>query len=213
MSRTLVDQLNIVRKAMGIEPGNGVDDIHNTLVKLYRRRGLTGFHAILQFIIASYLYKKGYDVTVEAGIGRNLKADVFGEAPWGSLIVEVETGFIPRHYMLHGASYIKARVVYKLLAYAPLADEFAIAVPFNMDLANILPFEIITDPTSATAARSASTILSRFFPSRYKDLLNNIDRASLSKIYRIHIEDMNVAVEEVNPQSLYPRPSIVPYII
>ena len=212
MSQTLTDQLNIIRKIMGVEPGNGVDDIHNTLVKLYRRRGLTGFHALLQFIIASYLYKKGYDVTVEANIGRNLKADVLGEAPWGSTIVEVETGFIPRHYILYGTSYIKARILYKLLAYAPLADEFAIAVPFNMDLFNILPFEIITGPASI-AAKSASRILSRFFPSRYKDLLDNIGRVSLSKIYRVHIEDMNVSVEEVNPYSFRPRQSIAPYII
>ncbi|MCE4605688.1 MAG: hypothetical protein F7C08_04060 [Desulfurococcales archaeon] len=199
---------------MGIEPKDGLREAYNTLSILYKRRGIAGVHALVQYTVAAYLYKKGYDIQVERLVGNGLRADIYGEAPWGRIIVEVETGFIPHNMLLYGEAYMKARTSYKLLSYSTLTDEFYIAIPASTNPATLLPRWILREPKQRGPddVDEARRLLESFYP-HHSNLLDRISDAKLNGIYTVSFNGSKINITMLRLSALKGKGAPILYII
>ena len=115
-------------------------------------------HSAMELVVAAYLMSKGYDVDVEVKLNE-LRCDVMG---WNdeTVIVEVETGFVPPEHALDPDSFCRARVASKIARYSQYSDKFYLAAPptYLMDI----PSFLLTPPH----ARSEIELR------RWKDLLD-----------------------------------------
>ena len=94
-----------------------------------RFRGSSRLHRLLQLRVAEWLDSLGFDVYVEEPLEGGLVADVYAESPWGSLIVEVETGFVAPSKLELAEAYLAGKALVKAFKYSPHADIFAVALP------------------------------------------------------------------------------------
>ena len=184
-----------IDRLMGVQHYNGLRNVYDRLVKLYRRRGLARYHALLQYIMASKLYTEGYDVEVEWEVGGGYRADVYGEAPWGTVIIEVETGFIPPGVLLEASSYLQARIIYKAAMYSRAADSFALAVPYSMNIEDIAPSWLFKEPGSRLVEyREVLNLVSRYFNGPLT--LNDLEEARIDVIYLVRLSNSGVELVE-----------------
>ncbi|RLF05241.1 MAG: hypothetical protein DRK00_04925 [Thermoprotei archaeon] len=107
------------------------------LKELALRRVISSNHTVMELVVAAYLLSRGYEVEVEHALSPSLVCDVYGVKDGRSLIVEVETGFVPPENSLDPVAYRMARELSKVARYSRYADEFAVAVP---------PFHILQLP-------------------------------------------------------------------
>ncbi len=113
---------------------NGISRVLDVLDLEVSRGGIARYHAILQFIVALDLYKRGFDVSVEEPVDGGFKADVYAECPTGRVIVEIETGYIPPD-RIHGLEeFLDAKIAFKAIAYSIYADLFILATPSHIRL-------------------------------------------------------------------------------
>ncbi len=192
-----------IDRLMGVQHYNGLKDVYDRLVRLYRRRGLARYHALLQYIMASKLYTEGYDVEVERAVGGGYRADVYGEAPWGTIVIEVETGFIPPGVLLEASSYLQARIIYKAAMYSGAADRFGLAVPYSMNVEDIAPPWLFKDPDSRLVEyREVLSLVSRYFngPIGVEDL----EGARIDIVYLIRLSSSGVELLEYRGGSSIP---------
>lgn len=82
-----------------------------------------------QDVVAKYLGSLSYEVSEEFSVGDGLVADVYGKSKRSTIIVEVETGYVPPNRLGDAERYLAARVLAKTLEYSRFADEFYIATP------------------------------------------------------------------------------------
>jgi len=85
-------------------------------------------HSAMELVCARELLLMGYSVDVEHEIG-GLVCDVYAEVDGHSLVVEIETGFVPPDHALDPLRYCRARIASKIARYGCLADRFALALP------------------------------------------------------------------------------------
>ncbi len=132
----------IVQKINKYQKGNlhsdGLQEILFKLSLLTDKRSLSSYHALIQYVLALNLHKKGYDVWVEKPLPEGLKADVYAEHPLGSVIIEVETGYIPKSCIERPLSFLIGKIVHKALLYSKYSDKFFIALPAYISLPNEL---------------------------------------------------------------------------
>ncbi len=86
-------------------------------------------HRLVQVRVAEWLDSLGFDVYVEEPLGGGLVADVYGESPWASIIVEVETGFVAPSSIDRAEEYLAGKALAKASRYSSHADIFAVAAP------------------------------------------------------------------------------------
>ncbi len=96
-----------------------------------RPRGgsVSRYHRLIQEIVASWLEGRGYDVSLEEPLPGGLVADVYAESPWGTVIVEVETGYVAPRALMVAEHYLEGRIIGKALKYSRFSDVFAVAAP------------------------------------------------------------------------------------
>jgi hypothetical protein len=94
----------------------------------------------MELICAKYLIQNGFEANLEHVIG-NLSTDVYAKKGFGSLIVEVETGFVPPEHALDPITYLRARVASKITRYSSYANKFVLATT---------PYYIMQIPPSLT---------------------------------------------------------------
>jgi len=118
---------------------------------------------------------------------------------FGSLIVEVETGFVPPDHALDPATYCKARIASKITRYGNHSDKFALGVP---------PYYILQIPPALTRPpRDRKSEELREIKSRcdlyYKNPPVSFDEIRNAHLHTIYVIDMDeVTVQEVDP-SIY----------
>jgi len=98
------------------------------LVSLNRRNLVKINHSVMELVCAKYLILAGYTVEVEKVLN-NISCDIYCFKGLGSLIIEVETGFVPPEHALDPSTYIKARIASKITRYSGYAEKFGLAVP------------------------------------------------------------------------------------
>lgn len=103
--------------------------LRDKLVSLYKRNAVKINHSIMEIVCAKYLILSGYH-TVELEYALNgITCDIYALKGLGSLIIEVETGYVPPEHAIDPVTYCKARVTSKIARYSGFAEKFALAAP------------------------------------------------------------------------------------
>jgi len=111
------------------ETGRKLAEVKERLIQLHRENVVKINHSAMELVCAKYLVEKGYEVLVEHPLDGGLTCDLFAAKGYGSLIVEIETGFVPPDHALDPSAYIAARIASKIIRYSSLAGKFALGVP------------------------------------------------------------------------------------
>jgi len=86
-------------------------------------------------LCAEKLIVEGYEVKVEHKLKGNLVCDVYGTKGESTIVVEIETGFVPPSHALDPARYCYARIISKTARYSAFGNRFVLGTTVT----NILP--------------------------------------------------------------------------
>jgi len=172
--------------------------LKDRLIKLRTQNVVKINHTVMEVVCAKHLILKGYDVDVERLIDGGLTCDLCGVKGYGTLIVEVETGFVPPDHALDPMTYCKARIASKIARYSNYADKFGLGTPPHYIIQIPPPF------TKAPRYRSLEELeeIKSLCDLYYKDppvSLDEIRNARLHSIYIIDVETLTT--HEMDPSS------------
>ncbi len=112
--------------------------LRDSLFKMHRERKVKINHSVMEMICAKFLIQDGFNVNIEHELN-GISTDIYAKKGFGSLIVEVETGFVPPTHALDPVNYLRARVTSKITRYSAFANKFILATT---------PYYIMQIPTS-----------------------------------------------------------------
>jgi len=112
-----------------------LDVVRSHLVDLYRKNLVKINHSVIELLCAGKLIAEGYDIKVEHVLTNTLVCDVFGTKGESTIIIEIETGFVPPSHALDPARYCYARIISKTARYSGYANRFFLGTTVT----NILP--------------------------------------------------------------------------
>jgi len=173
--------------------------LKDRLIRLNEENVVKINHSVMELVCAKHLILKGYEVDVEHPLAEGLICDLYGVKGYGTLIVEVETGFVPPDHALDPATYCKARIASKITRYGNHSDKFALGVP---------PYYILQIPPGLTRPpRDRKSEELREIKSRcdlyYKNPPVSLDEIRNARLHTIYVIDVDgVTVQEVDP-SIY----------
>jgi hypothetical protein len=180
-------------------------ELKERLVQLHRENIVKINHSVMELVCAKHLVEKGYEVQVEQSLGEDLVCDLFAVKGYGSLIVEVETGFVPPEHALDPSAYIAARIASKIIRYSSHAGKFALGIPPHY----ILQFpEVLTQPPRERKPSDLKIIknLCDFYYQNPPVSLKEIRDARIHVIYTIDVD--KAAIGEVDPETYLKRHSL-----
>lgn len=108
--------------------GQKLRSLGDKLAKMHGEGLVKINHSVMELVLAKHLTAAGYEVDVERVLD-GLSCDVYATKRFGTLIVEVETGFVPPEHALDLLAYLRARITSKITRYSNRADKFALAAP------------------------------------------------------------------------------------
>ena len=173
--------------------------LKDRLIRLNEENVVKINHSVMELVCAKHLILKGYEVDVERLLEGGLTCDLYGVKGYGTLIVEVETGFVPPNHALDPTTYCKARIASKITRYGNHSDKFALGVP---------PYYILQIPPALTSPlRNRKPEELREIKSRcdlyYKNPPVSLDEIKNARLHTIYVIDVDgVTVQEVDP-SIY----------
>ncbi len=173
-------------------------ELKERLFQLHRENVVKINHSVMELVCAKYLIEKGYDVLVEHTLDGALTCDLFGVKSYGSLIVEIETGFVPPDHALDPSAYIAARITSKIVRYSSFAGKFALGMPPHY----VLQFPaIFTQPPRARKPDDLEAIksLCDLYYRNPPVTLKEVKEARIHAVYIIDVDD--VVVREAEPEN------------
>jgi len=170
--------------------------LKDRLVRLHGENLVKINHSVMELVCAKYLILGGYEVDVEHPLDGGLTCDLYGVKGYGTLIVEVETGFLPPEHALDPMTYLKARITSKITRYSNYCNKFGLGTP---------PHYIVQiPPTLIKPPRYRTTEEIQEIKGRcdlyYKNppvTLEEIRNARLHTIYIIDVDE--ITVQETDP--------------
>jgi len=180
------------------EPKEKLIELKDRLVQLYKANLVKINHSVMELVCAKHLISKEYNVEVEHQLDGGLSCDLFAVKSYGSLIVEIETGFIPPEHALDPSAYTSARIASKIIRYSDHAGKFALGIPPHYILQ--IP-QVFTVPPRQRALENLKTMknLCDLYYQNPPVSLEEIKNARLHVIYVIDVD--NAAVQEVDPET------------
>ncbi len=171
----------------------------NRLIKLRREDRVKINHSVLELLCAKSLITKGLDVQLEHPLPDNLVCDVYGKDRDGtSLVVEIETGFVPPTYALRPSTYSSARVASKIARYSSHADRFALGTTPS----NILRIPAFFQQPASHRFIEAALEVKALCDVLYKHPPITVDQIVHGRLDSVYIVDLdNAKVHEVPPDS------------
>lgn len=178
-----------VRKLKGLK---------DRLIQLHLENVVKINHSVMELVCGKYLAEKGYDLLVEHPIEGGLTCDLFGVKGYGSLIVEIETGFVPPDHALDPSAYISARIASKIVRYSSYAGKFALGMPPHY----VLQFQSVftqpprdRKPDDLDAIKTLCDLYYQNPPVTLKEVRN-------ARIHAVYIIDVDQAtVREAEPEA------------
>jgi len=117
-----------------------LENLKDRLIELSQKGLVKINHSVMELVCAKRLMLKGYEeVDVEHDLGGGLICDVYAVKGHGTLVVEVETGFVPPENALDPELYCRARVASKITRYSARVDKFGLGIP---------PYYVLQIPSS-----------------------------------------------------------------
>jgi hypothetical protein len=171
------------------------------LVRLHSEGLIKINHSVMELVCAKHLIVAGHDVDVESVLD-GLSCDIYATKGLGTLIVEVETGFVPPKHALDLLTYCKARITSKITRYSNNADKFALAAPPHYVM---WIHKALTKPPRHRTAEEIEEIktLCDLYYNNPPVRLDEIRNARLHAIYLLNVDAGSV--EETDPLSYLRR--------
>ena len=175
-----------------------LNELKRRLIHLHDERIVKINHSVMELVCSKQLILKGYDVQVERRLENKLVCDLYAEKGYGSLIVEVETGYIPPSHALDPSSYTLARIASKIIRYSACAERFALGVP---------PHYIVRYPKTLTVPprcrkREKLKSIKRLCDKYYQNPPIRLNEIQYARIHGIYIIDVDhTRTQEVDPQA------------
>jgi len=171
-------------------------DLRDSLLRMYKERRVKINHSVMELICAKFLVQDGFNVDLEHELN-GISTDIYAKKGFGSLIVEVETGFVPPDHALDPVNYLRARVTSKITRYSAFANKFILATT---------PYYIMQIPTSLVKPprfRSEEEVmyLKSLCDQYYTNppvSLEEIRNARLHSIYVVDVDNTSIREWEVN---------------
>jgi hypothetical protein len=175
-----------------------LDRLKDRLIELHKSNVVKINHSVMELVCAKHLILKQYDVDIEHQLGATLTCDLYATKGYGSLIVEVETGFIPPEHALDPSAYLLARIASKVIRYSNYADKFALGIPPHYILP--IPPLLTVPPRQRTieTLKDMKSLCDRYYLSPPVSL-DEVKNARLHTIYVIDVD--NASIQEINPET------------
>lgn len=190
--------LTRLTEGMDRETGRKLNTLKNRLIRLNEENIVKINHSVMELVCAKHLILKGYGVDVEHPVEGGLICDLYGVKGYGTLIVEVETGFVPPEHALDPVAYCRARIASKITRYSSHSDKFGLGIP---------PYYILqipqgfTQPPRYRKSEELKEIKSRC-DLYYKNPPVSLDEIKNARLHTIYIIDVDGAVvQEIDPGS------------
>jgi hypothetical protein len=171
-------------------------ELRDSLLRMYMERRVKINHSVMELICAKFLVQDGFNVDLEHELN-GISTDIYAKKGFGSLIVEVETGFVPPDHALDPVNYLSAKVTSKITRYSAFANKFILATT---------PYYIMQIPTSLVKPprfRSEEEVmhLKSLCDQYYTNppvSLEEIRNARLHSIYVVDVDNAAIREWEVN---------------
>lgn len=196
---TLISRLKI---GTNPEVEEKITALARRLVELREKNLLKINHSVLEMIAAKNLILRGYSVDLECTVGENLACDVLATKGMGTMIVEIETGYVPPAHALDPSNYIRARIASKIARYSTFSHKFALGAPPHY----LLPIpESLTKPPRYRDEDDIKTI-KQYCDQYYSNPPVTREEILNARIHSVHIIDVdNMTVNETDPQDYIRR--------
>lgn len=172
--------------------------LRDRLIELHKSNVVKINHSVMELVCAKHLIVKQYDVDVEHQLDATLICDLYATKGYGTLIVEIETGFIPPDHALDPSAYLSARIASKIIRYSNYAGKFALGVPPHY----ILPIpQLLTVPSRQRTIenlKDMKSLCDQYYLSPPVSL-DEVKNARLHVIYVIDVD--NASIQEVEPET------------
>jgi len=166
------------------------------LIELHKANVVKINHSVMELVCAKHLILKQYDVKVEQQLDESLTCDLYATKGYGSLIVEIETGFIPPEHALDPSTYLSARIASKITRYSNYAGKFALGIPPHYILQ--IP-EVLVAPPRQRTLENLRTIKS-LCDLYYQNPPVGLDEVKNARLHVVYVIDVDKAsVQEVDP--------------
>ncbi|HSV42064.1 MAG TPA: hypothetical protein VLH13_01470 [Methanomassiliicoccales archaeon] len=170
--------------------------LEKRLVELREKNLLKINHSVLEMIVAKYLVRDGYDVELEHTIEVGLNCDVFARKGEGTMIVEVETGYVPPSHALDPLDYIKARIASKIARYSNHCHKFLLAAPPHY----VMPVPIFFTSSPRQRGFEDLNLIKRYCDMYYTSPPVSLEEIMNSRIHGVQIIDVDTAsLREFDP--------------
>ncbi|MDD1769807.1 MAG: hypothetical protein LUO79_01855 [Methanomassiliicoccales archaeon] len=186
----------LVASSASPEVRGKVEGLADRLKQLRDRNMLKINHSVLELVVAKSLTAEGYDVDLEHTLESGLTSDVFARKGFGTLIVEVETGYVPPSHALDPVDYIKARIASKIARYSGFCNKFVLAAP---------PHYVMPVPQALIKPSRYRTEEELSMVKRYCDMYYSNPPVSRHEILNAHIHSVQIidveglSIREVEP--------------
>jgi len=168
------------------------------LIQLHRENVVKINHSVMELVCAKHLVEKGFEVLVEHPLDGGLTCDLFAVKGYGSLIVEVETGFVPPDHALDPSAYIAARIASKIIRYSSFAGKFALGMPPHYVLQFPSLFTQLPKERKPEDLRAIKGLCDLYYvnpPVTLKD----VREARIHVVYIVDVDE--AAVRDVEPET------------
>ena len=171
-------------------------ELRESLLKLHRERKVKINHSVMELICAKFLVQTGFNVELEHDLN-GISTDIYAKKGFGSLIVEVETGFVPPTHALDPVNYLRGRVTSKITRYSAFANKFILATtPYYIMQ---IPPSLVKPPRFRTEEEvmHIKTLCDQYY-SNPPVSLEEIKNARLHSIYVVDVDNTSIREWEIN---------------
>jgi len=199
--RDLTVLMERLRRGSDIETYRKMEKLKERLVGLHIENLVKINHSVMELVCARHLILRGYKVNVECVLD-GLSCDLYGEKGLGSLIVEVETGFIPPDHALDPLNYSSARIASKITRYSGYANRFCLGAPPHY-IIQVPP--VLTKPPRDRTEEEVQKVkkLCDLYYTNPPVTLEEVKNARLHTIYIIDVD--SGTVHETDPENYTER--------
>jgi hypothetical protein len=188
--------VNKIEDELSQEEYQKILDLRESLFRMYKERKVKINHSVMELICAKYLIQTGFNVELEHDLN-GVSTDIYAKKGYGSLIVEVETGFVPPDHALDPLNYLKGRVTSKICRYSAYSNKFILATtPYYIMQ---IPPSLVKPPRYRTEEEVAylKTLCDQYYKSPPVSE-EEIRNARLHSILVINVDNASTREWEVN---------------
>jgi len=179
-----------------------LNKLRDALIELHKANLVKINHSVMEMVCAKFLIQKEYNVQIEYPLNELLTCDLYGTKGSGTLVAEIETGFIPPEHAMGPLTYTYARIASKIVRYSRFAGKFVLGMPAHYILP--LPEVLVLPPKNRTSENVEA--LKNLCDYYYQDPPLTEDGIRNARIHEIYIIDVDrTTLKVIEPETYIDR--------